>query len=111
MDQNLDLAVLRAEQDTITENLQSEREQSLREFESVRSSLTSLSKTNAQLYSGNHSKKGVVSEQGNEILFKTEATETLSKKLEKLVDEDRERALKPDLTVAEYCKMLGERGE
>jgi hypothetical protein len=111
VDQNLDLAVLRAEQETISENLQIEREQSLREFESVRSSLTSLSKTNAQLYSGNQSKRGVVSEQSQEILFKTDATETLSKKLEKLVDEDKERASQPDLTVSEYCKMLGERGE
>ena len=81
VDQNLELEVLKAEKEMTSENLQSEREQFLKELESVRSSLASLSKANSLLDSIIKNKTKFVDQQSQEIQTKSQNIETLSKKV------------------------------
>ena len=71
-DQTLELEVMRAQKDSSSANLQSERETLINELESVQTSLNTLSTQNESLKQLIAAKKALVDSQGNEIQQKSE---------------------------------------
>lgn len=80
-DQNLELEVLRAQKDTNSENLQSERENLINELESVNNSFQTLSDANVGLKNLINAKKMLVETTEAEISQKSQAIDGLSQKV------------------------------
>ena len=73
--------MLRAEKDTTSENLQAERDQHLKELESVNGSLNALSSSNGRLDVIIQNKRAVCERQEQEIQTKSQAIDKLASKV------------------------------